>query len=81
MAETALTAGGGKQMKAVPATCPFRSQPFVTPNEAAYLPPSSLASFAGLKSHPAIHAQTLAAFRGAKARSHQKRGPPLTIAA
>jgi hypothetical protein len=72
---------GKKQVKALASTCPFRSLPFVTPHVKTYLPQASLTNFAGLKSHPAVHAQTFTAFRVAQARSHHKRGPPLAIIA
>jgi hypothetical protein len=79
MAEMASTPSAETKINALPVTCPFRSQAVSVPHMAAYLPEASKAYFAGLKSHPAVHAQTHAELRIAEARSHQKRGPPLQL--
>jgi hypothetical protein len=77
MMAVALEPSRETQAKALPPACPFRAQAVVVPHLSAYLPQISSAHFAGMQSHPAIHAQTHAAMRISAARSHQKRGPPL----
>jgi hypothetical protein len=67
------------QVKALPPECPFRSQASTVAFGMAYVPASSSVYFAGLESHPAIHAQTFAALRISETRSHQKRGPPVLL--
>lgn len=69
----------GTQVKAESPVCPFHSQATAAAVAIAYLPTSSAAQFAGLESHPAIHEQVHACRRVSEARSHQKRGPPLTL--
>jgi hypothetical protein len=79
MMEMASAPSDDLAIGAVPASCPFRSQAILTQHSAAYIPEASSAYFAGLISHPAIHAQTHAQLRIAEARSHQKRGPPASV--
>ena len=79
MMATAVEPASETQVQALPPVCPFRGQPVTVPHIAGYLPTASTAHFAGLQSHPAIHAQTFAALRISETRSHQKRGPPASI--
>ena len=79
MMATAVEPISETQVKALPPMCPFRSQASTVPFGMAYVPASSSVYFAGLESHPAIHAQTFAALRISETRSHQKRGPPASI--
>lgn len=67
------------QIKAEPPVCPFRSQASTAAFATTYLPVASAVHFAGLESHPAIHEQTRASLRVSEVRSHQKRGPPISV--
>src|ERR1035438_2735635 len=64
--------------RAVRATCPDApSSGAVTAYSGAAAPEASSAVFAGLISHPAVHAQSEARYRISFTRTHQKRGPPI----
>jgi hypothetical protein len=79
MMATAVEPASETQAKSLPPVCPFRSQASLVAFGMAYVPASSSGYFAGLESHPAIHAQTFAALRVSEMRSHQKRGPPVLL--
>lgn len=64
------------QIRANTEACPFRSHASSIAHVASYLPVASAVYFGALLSHPAIHAQTRAAFRVSEERTHHKRGPP-----
>ncbi len=59
-----------------PAACPYRSQSRLIARTFSFHPTASLAHYAGVVEHPAIHSQTIVKQLVSKARAHQKRGPP-----
>jgi hypothetical protein len=67
------------QVSSLAPACPFRNQQVTGSRTASYLPPAAMLIFAEVMHHPAIHTQTQAALRISEVRSHQKRGPPLSL--
>jgi hypothetical protein len=63
-----------------PPACPYRSQSVLLARSFSVHPSASMAFYAALVEHPAIHAQTVAARLVSAARSHRKRGPPSSFA-
>jgi hypothetical protein len=59
--------------------CPYIPAGAAVLHLSIFEPPTSGAVFAGLVSHPAIHAQTATQHRVSFDRSRQKRGPPSLI--
>jgi hypothetical protein len=78
----AFTDGGtqqGRSIDLIAEKCPYAPGAPAAFHLAAFAPPASDALFAGLVSHPSIHAQTAAQYRISFDRSRQKRGPPSLI--
>lgn len=69
----------GKSIGIIAEKCPFTPAVPAVAHFSAINPPTGNAVFAGLISHPAIHAQTTARYRISFDRSRQKRGPPSLI--
>jgi hypothetical protein len=66
----------GRNISLIAEKCPYAPGAPATFHFSIFAPPASDAVFAGLFSHPAIHAQTAAQYRISFDRSRQKRGPP-----
>lgn len=66
----------GRSIGIITEKCPFTPAIAVAAHFPAIAPPTGDAVFAGLVSHPGIHAQTSAQYRISFDRSRQKRGPP-----
>jgi hypothetical protein len=66
----------GKSVSIVAEKCPCSPAIPAVFHLSAFAPPADDALFAGLVSHPAIHAQTEAQYRISFDRARQKRGPP-----
>jgi len=66
----------GKSFSIVAEKCPCTPATTTAFHLSAFAPPADDAIFAGLTSHPAIHAQTEARYRISFDRARQKRGPP-----
>lgn len=69
----------GKSISVIAEKCPFTPAVPAVMHFSAIAPPTDGAVFAGLVSHPAVHAQTSAQYRISFDRSRQKRGPPNLI--
>ena len=72
-----------QQISASPEKCPMypRAALVIRTHDHSLPPNLAAAFFSGLQSHPACHAQTKAQRRISLDRSHQKRGPPLSVLA
>lgn len=69
----------GKGFGIIAEKCPFTPAIPAIAHFSAIAPPLGHAVFAGLVSHPSVHAQTAAQYRISFDRSRQKRGPPSLI--
>jgi len=61
----------------VPAACPYRSASMTLAHSFSFYPPASFTFYAAVTNHPAIHEQAVLNRLVSRARSHQKRGPPV----
>ena len=66
----------GRQFTVVSEKCPCPPATPAVSHLSNFALPADRAAFAGVISHPAIHAQTAAQYRISFDRSRQKRGPP-----
>ncbi len=57
--------------------CPYAPEAPAIVHLTAFTPAPNEAVFAGLVSHPSVHAQIAAQYRISFDRSRQKRGPPV----
>jgi hypothetical protein len=78
--QPALSASSGPIVRAVMASCPYRSRllmPFVS--RVLFVPSSRVFSVPGV-SYPALGLETILLARISEFRSHRKRGPPSLLA-
>jgi hypothetical protein len=66
----------GRSVSIIAEKCPYAPAALTASHLSVFAPPANDAVFAGLISHPAVHAQTAARYRISFDRSRQKRGPP-----
>jgi hypothetical protein len=78
--ERAQLANRDPQFQAPLDKCPYCPTAVAMIHSDTFVPPPAQAIFAGLIAHPAVVAQAESNLRISRCRSHQKRGPPATLA-